>query len=52
MLMTIGFGALGAFYGIETSSLWAIIAAPLYAFLGACIGTTLAFALNVTRNLR
>jgi hypothetical protein len=50
ILMTAGMAVTGAFYGIKTSSLWAVIAAPFYGFIGACIGTLLAFAMNVTRN--
>ncbi len=52
--MTVGLGAVGAFYGVETSSsaLGAYVAATVDGFLGAAIGAPLAFAINVTRNWR
>jgi hypothetical protein len=54
ILMTAGMSVVGAFYGVETSysALGAVAAAPIYGLLGACIGTLLAFAMNVTRNWR
>jgi hypothetical protein len=54
ILMTAGLAALGAFYGLETSSsaLRALVTVPLYGFVGAVIGAPLAFALNVTRHWR
>lgn len=52
--MTAGLAAVGAFYGLETSSsVWrTLVTVPLYGFVGAVIGAPLAFALNVTRNWR
>lgn len=54
VLMTGGFAIVGALYGLETNSstLVAIIAAPLYGLIGATIGALLAFAINVTRSWR
>jgi hypothetical protein len=54
ILMTVGLGAVGAFYGLETSSsvLGAFMAATVYGFVGAAIGGPLAFAINITRNWR
>jgi hypothetical protein len=54
ILMTVGFGAVGAFYGVEISSsaLGALIAGLCYGFLGVAIGAPLAFAINITRNWR
>jgi uncharacterized membrane protein YeaQ/YmgE (transglycosylase-associated protein family) len=54
ILMTVGLGAVGAFYGVETSSsaLGAYVAATVDGFLGAAIGAPLAFAINLTRNWR
>jgi hypothetical protein len=51
ILMTAGLAALGAFYGMETSTglLRALVTVPLYGFVGAVIGAPLAFALNMTR---
>jgi predicted amidophosphoribosyltransferase len=47
-------GAIGAFYGVETSSssLGAILLGLCYGFVGAAIGAPLAFAINLTRNWR
>ncbi len=47
-------GAIGAFYGVETSSssLGATVLGFCYGFLGAAIGAPLAFAINVTCNWR
>jgi hypothetical protein len=44
-------GAIGAFYGVETSSTFftEIIFGCLYAFVGVWIAVPLAFAINVTR---
>jgi hypothetical protein len=52
--MTSGLAAVGAFYGLETSSstLGAVITTTLYGFLGTAIGAPLAFAINVTRHWR
>ena len=52
--MTVGLGAVGTFYGVETSSstFRALVAGPWYGFLGVAIGATLAFAINITRNWR
>jgi len=51
-LMTAGLGAVGAFYGVETSSrAIGALSAGLF-FLGAFIGASLAFAINITRNWR
>lgn len=52
--MTVGLAAVGAFYGLETSSsiLRTLVTVPLYGFVGAAIGPPLAFALNVTRPWR
>jgi hypothetical protein len=54
LFMTLAAGVIGAFYGVETSSsrLGALMIGPLYGFVGATIGVSLAFALNVTRNWR
>jgi hypothetical protein len=54
IMLTVGLGAVGAFYGVETSSsaLGAYVTATIYGFLGAAIGAPLAFAINVTRNWR
>jgi hypothetical protein len=54
ILMTAGLAAVGAFYGMETSSsaLGALASATGYGFLGAAIGAPLAFAMNVTRSWR
>jgi hypothetical protein len=54
ILMTVGLAAVGAFYGVETSSsaLGAYVAATVDGFLGAAIGAPLAFAINLTRNWR
>ena len=45
-------GAVGALYGIETSStaLNEIIFGALYCFVGVCLAVPLAFAINVTRH--
>jgi uncharacterized membrane protein YeaQ/YmgE (transglycosylase-associated protein family) len=47
-------GAIGAFYGAETGSSWAreALGALWYGFVGAAIGATLAFGINITRNWR
>lgn len=52
ILMTAGLAAVGAFYGLETSSsaLRALVTVPLYGFVGAVVGAPLAFALNMTRH--
>jgi hypothetical protein len=48
--MTTGLAAVGAFYGLETSSsLGALITVPFYGLVGATTGAVLAFALNITR---
>jgi rRNA maturation protein Nop10 len=54
ILVTMGLGVVGAFYGVDTSSsaLGALIAGLSYAFLGVVIGAPLAFAINITRNWR
>jgi uncharacterized membrane protein YeaQ/YmgE (transglycosylase-associated protein family) len=54
ILMTVGLGAVGAFYGLETSTsaFGAFVTATIYGFLGAAIGAPLAFAINITRNWR
>jgi hypothetical protein len=54
ILITVGFGAIGAFYGVEISSstLGALVASLCYGFLGVAIGVPLAFAINITRNWR
>jgi rRNA maturation protein Nop10 len=54
ILMTVGFGVVGAFYGAESSSsmLGALIVGLWYGFLGVVIGMLLAFAINITRNWR
>lgn len=54
ILMTAGLAAVGAFYGLETSSsaVRAFVIVPLYGFVGAVIGAPLAFALNMTRHWR
>jgi hypothetical protein len=54
ILMTVGLGAVGAFYGVEISSsaFGALIAGLCYGFLGVVIGVPLAFAINITRNWR
>jgi hypothetical protein len=54
ILMTIGLGALGAFYGIKTSSstLGALVAGLSYGFVGAALAAPLAFAINITRSWR
>jgi hypothetical protein len=53
ILMIFGLAAVGAFYGLETSSaLGAFITVPFYGLVGATIGALLAFALNMTRNWR
>jgi hypothetical protein len=43
--------AIGGFYGAETSPsfLQALFAVPLYALVGAIVGTSIAFAINITR---
>jgi hypothetical protein len=47
-------GAIGAFYGVETSSttLGAIVTSVVYCLVGMVIGMPIAFAINVTRNWR
>jgi hypothetical protein len=47
-------GAIGAFYGVETSSssLGALMLGLWYGFVGVAIGAPLAFAINITRNWR
>jgi hypothetical protein len=47
-------GAVGAFYGVETSSssLGAMVLGLWCGFVGVAIGAPLAFAINVTRNWR
>jgi hypothetical protein len=47
-------GAVGAFYGFETSSnsLGALMLGFCYGFVGVVIGEPLAFAINITRNWR
>jgi hypothetical protein len=47
-------GAIGAFYGVETSSssLGALVLGLWYGFVGVAIGAPLAFAINITRNWR
>lgn len=52
--MTVGLGAIGAFYGVETStsSLGTMVLGFCYGFVGAAIGMLLAFAINITRNWR
>src|SRR5260370_3948715 len=54
ILITVGFGAVGAFYGVETSSstLGALVASLCFGFVGAAVGGPLAFAINITRNWR
>lgn len=53
IVLTVAAGIIGAFYGIEKSStLGAFLIGPVYGFLGAAIGASLAFALNLTRNWR
>jgi hypothetical protein len=51
ILLMVLFGAVGAFYGVETSAtlFGKVTFAVLYGFVGVCIGVPLAFALNVTR---
>lgn len=46
---TIAFGAIGAFYGIETSSsiLGAMLWGTVYAVVGAAVGVLLAGAINM-----
>ena len=53
VVMTV-LGAIGAFYGVETSSssLSALALGFCYGFVGVVIGAPLAFAINITRNWR
>jgi hypothetical protein len=54
ILMTVGLGAVGSFYGVETSSssMGAMVLGLCYGFVGAAIGMLLGFAINLTRNWR
>jgi hypothetical protein len=54
ILMTVGLGAVGAFYGVETSSstVGALVLGFVYGIIGAAAGAPLAFAINLTRNWR
>lgn len=51
VISTIAFGAIGTFYGIETSSsiLGAILWGTLYTVVGAAFGVLLAGAVNMLR---
>jgi hypothetical protein len=53
ILITVGFGAVGAFYGVETSSSThgALVAGLCYGFVGAAVGVPLAFAISITAQL-
>jgi len=53
MLMS-ALGAIGAFYGAETSSssLGALVLGLRYGLVGVAIGAPLAFAINIARNWR
>jgi hypothetical protein len=55
LILTIAaFGAVGAFYGIETGSSWMseALGALLYGFVGVVIAVPIAFAVNITRHWR
>jgi hypothetical protein len=54
ILMVIGLGAVGAFYGVEiNATLYGkLFCAVLYGFVGVCAAVPLAFAVNLTRNWR